>query len=417
MPGPDASAPSLAPHQTQSPAYDFDLCVIGGLGHVGLPLSVTFARKGHKVIIYDINETAARTVESGVMPFLEENGDAFLREALDSGNLAISANIEAIRRARILAVVIGTPVDDHLNPELNRMLAFLEEVFPYVHDGQIFMMRSTVYPGTTELVREFFLRRGRKIRVTFCPERIAEGYAFKETTTMPQIVSGFDPQDVEEMHRLFKAIGSETIELTPLEAELGKLFTNVWRYCQFAVSNQFYMIANAYNLDYYRILDAIRYKYPRLAGMPGAGLTAGPCLFKDTLQLAAFNNNIFGLGYAAMTTNEGLPNHMVAQLKSHTSLKDKTVGILGMAFKANSDDPRGSLSYKLRRILTWEAREVLCTDVYIHDPEFVAVEELVERSDIIVLATPHREYRNLDVQGKVVLDVWNFYGQGGLVFT
>jgi UDP-N-acetyl-D-mannosaminuronic acid dehydrogenase len=395
----------------------YDLCVIGGLGRAGLPLSIAFATRGQRVLIYDINREAAGLVRTGTMPFVEDQGEHFLDMALASDRLHVTHDITDIARATVLVVVIGTPVDDHLNPKLEVMLELLNDIEPHVRDGQTIMMRSTVFPGTTALVRDFFVKRGREVAVAFCPERIAEGKAFEELFTLPQIISAFDPQTVGRMRDLFAHLGAETVELEPMEAELGKLFTNSWRYCQFAISNQFYMVANNYNLDFYKIYDAITHRYPRISGMARPGFAAGPCLFKDTLQLAAFNNNSFGLGYAAMTTNEGLPNHIIERLKAVTTLKDKTVGILGMAFKGNSDDARGSLSYKLRRILRFEANHVLCTDVYLRDPDFVPAAEVVERSDVLILATPHREYHELDLRGKPVVDVWNFFGNGGLVHT
>lgn len=402
-------------HSADDPTT-YDLCVIGGLGRAGLPLSVTFACQGKHVLIYDKNERVAESVRAGTMPFLEEGGTAWLREALDSGRLTVTRDPAGIGRARILIVVIGTPVDDYQNPKLDIVMDFLDEIAPHVVDGQYLVLRSTVYPGTTQLVSEYFKKRQRDIHVTFCPERIAEGRAFDELRRLPQIVSGFTPEGVSEMKRLFSVLGCKTVELTPLEAELGKLFTNVWRYFQFAVSNQFYMVANNYNLDFYRIFEAIKEDYPRISGMAPPGFAAGPCLFKDTLQLAAFNNNQFGLGYAAITTNEGLPAHIVDRLRRHYDLKKMTVGLLGMAFKANSDDRRGSLAFKLRQILRWEAGDVLCTDVYLDDPDFLPVDEVVSRADVLVLACPHREYADLDVGGRPVVDPWNFFGRGGGIY-
>jgi UDP-N-acetyl-D-mannosaminuronic acid dehydrogenase len=196
---------------------------------------------------------------------------------------------------------------------------------------------------------------------------------------------------------------------------LAKLFTNVWRYIQFSIANQFYQIAVQNGVDFYRIYDAITYKYPRAQNFPPAGFAAGPCLFKDTMQLAAYSNNSFFLGHAAMLINEGLPNFIVQRLKDKIPLKDKTVGLLGLAFKANNDDKRESLSYKLKKILQIEAGRVLCSDVYIKDNDLIPADRLIEQSDIIILATPHKEYAELTIDSnKILVDIWNFYGKGGL---
>ena len=155
--------------------------------------------------------------------------------------------------------------------------------------------------------------------------------------------------------------------LSPIEAELAKLFTNTWRYIQFSIANYFYQITTQKNLDFYKIYEAITYNYPRAKDFPAAGFAAGPCLHKDTMQVVAYSNNSFFMGHAAMLVNEGLPNFIVQRLKEKYSLKDKIVGILGMAFKANNDDKRESLSYKLRNILDIEAKKVICSDVYIRE--------------------------------------------------
>ena len=165
---------------------------------------------------------------------------------------------------------------------------------------------------------------------------------------------------------MFLTIAPTLIELTPLEAELAKLFTNSWRYLNFAISNQFYMLAESYGLDFYRIHDAVTRDYPRMRSFARAGFAAGPCLLKDTLQLSAFSQNNFFLGHAAMLINEGLPTFVVSSC-GRSILPTRRVAILGMAFKAESDDKRDSLSYKLKKLLEVEAQEVLCTDPYVPD--------------------------------------------------
>ena len=180
-----------------------------------------------------------------------------------------------------------------------------------------------------------------------------------ELFELPQIVSARSPQGMDRAVKLFSLLTESVVELSPEEAELAKLFTNVWRYIKFAAANQFYMMANDRGLDFERIRKGLSQDYPRAADMPGAGFAAGPCLFKDTMQLAAFNHNNFALGHTAMTINEGLPLYLVHRLEQKYDLSTMTVGILGMAFKGESDDIRSSLSYKLKRILEFKADKVL----------------------------------------------------------
>lgn len=393
-------------------AAHYDLCVIGGLGRVGLPLALLFADAGRRVVAYDIDAARAAEVRAGRMPFLEEGGEETLRRVLGN-TLDVSTDIQCVGRSRTLIVVIGTPVDEYLNPQFTLFLQFFESLLPHLHDDQHIVLCSTVFPGTTERVRDFLARRGKRPRLSFCPERVAQGKSLVEHKQLPQIVSSFDDASAAEARALFSLLTPQIIELDPPSAELAKLFTNVWRYVQFAVSNEFYQIASSRGLEYSRILHAVKHQYPRASGLVGAGFAAGPCLFKDTMQLASYADDRFFLGHAAMLVNEGLPNYVVRGLLEKHDLSDKTVGILGMAFKANNDDRRASLSYKLKKILQLEARQVLCSDVYIRDEGMIPAEQLVAESDVIVVGAPHREYAALRIpQHKILVDVWNFFERG-----
>jgi UDP-N-acetyl-D-mannosaminuronic acid dehydrogenase len=254
--------------------------------------------------------------------------------------------------------------------------------------------------------------RGLSIDVSLCPERIAEGRAMTELYSLPQIVSGREQHIRDRASALFGRLTNQIVELQPEEAELAKLFTNTWRYIKFAAVNQFYMIAESRGLDFERIRAGLSQDYPRAQDMPGAGFAAGPCLFKDTMQLAAFNDNNFALGHAAMLVNEGLPLYVVSRLAEQHDLANATVGILGASFKAGSDDIRSSLAYKLKRILSFKARRVLMTDPYVTiDPSLVPLEQVLAESDVLIVATPHSEYRAV-VTDKPVADVWNVLGRG-----
>jgi UDP-N-acetyl-D-mannosaminuronic acid dehydrogenase len=397
------------------PQFDRDVVVVGGGGHVGLPLAIAFADRGARVVIYDVSQGAVDAVNAGRLPFDEPGAGPLLERAVASGALTASADPAVVGSAEHVVVVIGTPVDEHLNPNQSAIPRALGGCAPFLRDGQLLVLRSTVFPGVTALVEKMIARLGVAIEVAFCPERIAEGKAMTELFSLPQIVSARSPEGLERASALFSRLTGQIVELSPEEAELAKLFTNVWRYIKFAAANQFYMMANDRGLDFERIRQGLSADYPRAADMPGAGFAAGPCLFKDTMQLAAFNNNNFALGHTAMTVNEGLPLYLVSRLEQRFDLASLTVGILGMAFKGESDDIRSSLSYKLKRVLEFKAGAVLCTDPYVTvDPGLLSQDEVIEKADLLVIATPHPQYRDL-VLDKPVADIWNVLGQGVVV--
>ena len=393
---------------------DYDVCVIGGAGHVGLPFALLLADAGRRVVCYDRDEHAVATLAQGNMPFLEEGAEPILKRVLGK-TLTLTTEARVVADSHYLVVVIGTPVDEHLNPKFTVFKRLFDDLMPLIGDHHHILLRSTVYPGTTEKIHDYLHSQGKAPRVSFCPERIAQGKAIAELRELPQIISACDAQGLQEARELFASVTGEILELEPMEAELAKLFTNSWRYIQFSIANQFYQIATEHGQDFYRILNAITYHYPRAQGLPGAGFAAGPCLFKDTMQVAAFSNNSFFLGHAAMLVNEGLPNFIVTQLQRKHDLARQTVGILGMAFKPNIDDKRQSLSYKLRKILEVEARQVLCSDEYFREEGFVDAPTLIAQSDIVILAIPHRQYADLAIpEDKPVVDVWNYLRRGGL---
>ncbi|WP_235933810.1 nucleotide sugar dehydrogenase [Agromyces humi] len=395
-------------------AFSHDVVVIGGGGHVGLPLAIALADRGSKVVVYDISASAVDVINSGRVPFSEPGAEPVLRRALDAGMLTASTDPSVVATAANVIVVIGTPVDEHLNPDPTAIPEALESCSRYFRDGQLIILRSTVYPGVTALVEKMVADLGVQADVAFCPERIAEHKAMEELFTLPQIVSSRSEDGRQRAAALFGTLTDEIVHLEPEEAELAKLFTNTWRYIKFAAANQFYMMANDRGLDFERIRKGLTHNYPRAKDLPGPGFAAGPCLFKDTMQLAAFSDNTFNLGHSAMLVNEGLPLYLVSRLEKSYDLANMTVGILGMSFKAGSDDIRSSLSYKLRRVLKFKARAVIGTDPHVSDEvddTLLPLEAVLQKADLLIIATPHEEYRNLETSLPVA-DVWNLLGDG-----
>jgi UDP-N-acetyl-D-mannosaminuronic acid dehydrogenase len=403
------SPASAKPDSTPAATFTRDVCVVGGGGHVGLPLAMTFAQTGLRTVVYDINRATVDTIRAGTMPFVEENGPELLKELLAAGKFEVESVPDKLADCKFVVLVVGTPVDEHLNPGFTAIHKAIELCKSNLRDGQVLILRSTVFPGITRHIQNFLIDKGMKIRVAFCPERAVQGYSLREFRENPQIISAFDPQTLEEVRGLFGRFVTDFIEMDPMEAELCKLMVNSWRYIQFATVNQFYMIATQHGLDFDRILKGCRHKYPRMAGMPGPGFAAGPCLVKDTMQLAAFSQNNFILGHSAMLINEGLPGHVVQIAKQQVEdMRHMTAGILGMAFKAESDDHRDSLSYKLRKLLTLECKKVLCCDPFVKDKSFLPQDQVIKESDILFVGTPHKAYRGLKIPaGKKVIDVWS----------
>lgn len=374
---------------------------------MGLPLGIAFAQAGVHVTLVDSDADRVGAVTAGRMPFLERGGEDALGAALASGRLAAVASAAAIGDHDVVMVTIGTPVDEFLDPAVRAFDRTIDGVLGRMRDGQLLILRSTVFPGVTDRLARRVRERGLAIDIAYCPERIAQGFALDELQRLPQIIAGVDAGAAARAAALFALFGVTIIDVSPIEAELAKLFSNAYRYITFAISNQFYLIAERHGADFERVHQAVTAEYPRLAGFSKAGFAAGPCLVKDTMQLAAFNHNAFAIGHAAMMINEGLPSSLVEAAKRHHDLADKTAAILGMAFKGNSDDERASLAYKLRKVLTLECRRVLCTDPYINDPDFVPLERALREADIVFLGACHDQYRDL-VIGKPVIDVFGF---------
>jgi UDP-N-acetyl-D-mannosaminuronic acid dehydrogenase len=399
--------PAIASAEAPTTIENADITVVGGGGHVGIPLVLALAESGLRVNVNDLNQATLDILKSGKLPFIEEGAERVLAEALANKRLVFTSSPDLISKSGPVIITIGTPVDEFLNPVRRVVQECIDSMLPALADGQLVVLRSTVFPGTTDWLNKYFAAKGRKLKVAFCPERVVQGLGLKELRAMPQIVSGCTPEAEREAATLFERIAPEVVVATPIEAELAKLFSNAYRYIEFAATNEFYLVAKLAGVDYQRVMAAMKHNYPRLKSLPRPGFAAGPCLVKDTMQLSAFARNQFGLGHAALLINEGLVLHVIDDLRHRFDLGNTTVGLLGMAFKAESDDTRASLSYKLKKALTSQARAVLTTDPFVTtDPDLKPLDEVIDGSDVMVLCAPHTLYARADFKGKPVFDVW-----------
>ncbi len=382
------------------------IVIVGGCGHVGLPLGLALASRNCEVLLMDVNKRSVDLINRGTLPFLEQGADVLLRENLGT-RLSATTDANCIKNADVVFFVTGTPVDEHHNPRVQDVLNVIESYVSYLRSDTLVVLRSTLYPGVIAIIDRILEARLGKHKLAFCPERIVQGKGIEEIFKLPQIVSATSPSAEREAAELFAAVAPKIILLSPIEAELAKLMTNSWRYLEFAIANQFYMIAESQGIDFYRVFNALRDGYDRASHFASPGLAAGPCLFKDTMQMASFHKNNFFLGHAAMLINEGLPDFLVSQLeKQLISLVGKRVAILGMTFKANNDDTRESLSFKLKKVLEMRQSIVICCDPYL--PDLTPIDEAVAEADGIILGVPHREFLSLRIS-KPFVDCWGLW--------
>ena len=383
------------------------ISVVGGAGHIGLPLSIVFANKGFDVAVIDKNLEAMEMAKKGIMPFKEKDGTKNLKKALKKKIKFYNKPSNFISNSTVV-ITVGTPVDNFLNPDMGQIKDCIDTLIPYLKKNQLIILRSTVYPGTSSWLYKYLLKK-KKCDIAFCHERVIQGYTFDEIEKLPQIIAANSKKAEKRATDIFSKISKKIVYSSLKEAEFSKLFSNAFRYTQFAIANEFYMLADKVGLDFNKIRKITKDGYPRAESMPSAGFAAGPCLLKDTMQLLSFSKNNFSLGNSSMLVNEGLVLYLIDKLEKKYNLKTKKVGLLGMAFKAESDDTRSSLSYKMKKFLSTKVKKIICTDPFVKtDKNLSSLENTIKESDILILCVPHKKYKKLNIKNKEVIDIWGY---------
>jgi len=384
-----------------------DIVIVGGAGHIGLPLGVLFANKGKKVILYDKDNSNVKKINNLQMPFMEEGGYKLLKK--NKNRIFATTDKKSLQDAKIVIVCIGTPVKNS-KPDLDFFFKMFKDVKRYLNPNKLLVIRSSIYPGTCYKIQKFL---GRKYKnISYCPERVVQGKSISELPKLPQIVSGVSKNSINQSKKLFKLICKKIIVTSILEAELIKLFSNAWRYINFSISNQFYTICERFGINFKNLRQNMIDGYDRNKSMPKAGFAAGPCLYKDTAQLNAFLQNSFTLGITATKINQGFPKFIYSKMKNKfkKKLKGKKIGILGAAFKSDIDDIRDSLSIDLYNFLKRKGLNVSISDEYVKMNEIINKNQLIKKSDIIILGVPHSSYKKIKIpKNKYLIDSWGFF--------
>ena len=385
----------------------FDIAIVGGAGHIGLPLGILLANKRKKVILYDKDKNNVDKINNLSMPFMEEGGSILLKK--NKKRIFATTNKKYLFNAKIVIICIGTPVKNS-KPDLVFFFKMFKEVKQYLNPKNLLIIRSSIYPGTCLKIQNFLGKEFQNI--SYCPERVVQGKSISELPKLPQIVSGVSKKSIHQSKKLFKTICKKIIVTSILEAELIKLFSNAWRYINFSISNEFYTICEKFGINFKDLRNNMIEGYDRNKSMPKAGFAAGPCLYKDTAQLNAFLKNSFTLGKAATKINQGFPNFIYKKMKNKfkKKLHTKKIGILGAAFKSDIDDIRDSLSIVLYEFLKKKGLDVNISDDFVKMKKTIDKKELIKNSDIIILGVPHSSYRKIKIpKKKYLIDSWGFF--------
>jgi UDP-N-acetyl-D-mannosaminuronic acid dehydrogenase len=391
---------------------------IVGLGRIGLPLALAFADRGIDVVGVDKDRSVLEAVGSGRMPFEETGTQELLERVLPGGRLKLTDAIAEAASCDYIVLTLGTPAHIHLEIDISQIRSVIDDLLPLLREGQTLILRSTVAPGTTDWLAGYVEQRrgfsvGEDFFVAHVPERIANNRFLAEIGTLPTIIGGVGAGSGAKAAELFGVFGAEIRQTSPVEAELAKIWTNIYRYVTFAIPNLLMMEAEQYGANVFDVIDLINRDYPR-GGIAAPGLTAGTCLRKD-FAFSEERSSAPGMLLAVSRVHESMPRFIVDGLSRRLgSLRDRKVAVLGLTFKRDSDDLRDSLSHKLIRLLERELAHVSRHDPHVPDLS-EPLESAVAGADAVVIATNHSAFDGILAElppEALVVDPWNITGAG-----
>jgi UDP-N-acetyl-D-mannosaminuronic acid dehydrogenase len=410
---------------SQSPTADV---AVVGLGRVGLPLALSFADRGLDVVGVDNDPARLGAVREGRMPFEETGAQDVLDRVHASGALTLSDRVADAAQARQIVITLGTPSFSHIEIDMRDIRAALDDLLPVLEPGHSLILRSTVAPGTTEFVAGYLAKHrgfeiGEEVFVAHAPERIAAGRFLEEIDTLPCIIGGVGRRSGEVVAELFGAFTAPIVQTTPVQAELAKIWANIIRYTQFALPNLLMMDCERYAANVFEVIDLINRDYPR-GGIAQPGFTAGTCLRKD-FTFSEERSAAPGMLLAVSRVNESVPLFLLEGAKRRVAgLANRKVAVLGLAFKADTDDERDSLAHKLIRLLERELADVAVHDPHVATPT-LSLEDALDGAEVVMVAANHSEFRDPSVLAAIaeraatdclIVDPWNCWGVGQ-VFT
>jgi UDP-N-acetyl-D-mannosaminuronic acid dehydrogenase len=398
-----------------------------GLGRVGIPLCLFMDNLGFSVIGIDRDDNVINSLRKKKMPFFEEGCD----ELISKTKVQFVNDIKYASNVDYIIITVGTPLLNNIETDLSGVFEVVKSLLNILKKGHSIILRSTVAPETTTFIKKYIelntdLIVGKDLSLSFCPERLAENHALEELKTLPQVIGSEDDLSISRSENLFKSFDVKIFHTTYVSAELVKLFNNNARYVNFAVANQFAIIANDFGQNIYEIIGMCNEDYPR-GHIFGPGLTAGTCLRKD---FGMINERSHGTDVllSAWKVNEYMPYHIVNNVSNYCDLYRKKISILGYTFKKNSDDTRDTLVPKLIRYVERKVPDTITIcephldTMTIQGYPNKSLEEALSNADVVFIAMNHDVFSNAHEicnsikNGSWVVDIWNCLGRNEFLF-
>jgi UDP-N-acetyl-D-glucosamine dehydrogenase len=384
-----------------------------GLGYVGLPLAVEFARAGFHVTGIDLRKDRVRQLQAG-RSYIQDVASRDVRELVRTGHLAATTDFAALRKADAVCICVPTPLSKMRDPDVSFIVAAVDQIKKYVHRGQLVILESTTYPGTTdELILPELERTGLKVGkdffLAFSPERVDPGNPVWQTKNTPKVVGGVTPACSKVAVELYRQRLENVVPVSSTQvAEMVKLLENTFRSVNIGLVNELALMCARLKIDVWEVIEAAATKpFGFMPFYPGPGL-GGHCIPIDPFYLSW---KARGSGFEARFielaghVNGQMPEHAVSLVGEalnarNRSIRGSRVLVLGVAYKSDIDDVRESPSLDIMKTLADRGARVEYSDPYVPSLEFLGrrmkstplTAAQLRRFDCAVIATAHRTF-------------------------
>ena len=390
------------------------------MGYIGLPTATMFSCYGHKVIGVDVNEKVVNNINKGKIIIEEPNLVELVEDVVKKGNLIASI---LPKESDVFIISVPTPIKDDKTSDMSYVISATKSIVKYLKEGNIVVLESTSPVGTTEevvkpIIEESGLKVGRDIMLGYCPERVIPGKIIYELKNNDRVIGGIDKKSAEEIRKIYKTIVDGNIYLTDCKtAELCKLMENTYRDVNIALSNELLLICDKLNINVWEVIEYSN-KHPRVnLHTPGPGV-GGHCLAVDPWFIIEKEPELSNIIKSSRLLNDSMPEYVYNKIdKILQKDKSKKITILGITYKANTDDMRESPIIKLIDKLLKNNYNVKVFDPYIKDFQIncQSILEACKDSDLLILGVNHDYFKNLPLdeikttmKGNLILDTRNF---------